>query len=58
MEASGGHAHRHRERMIAVHIIRKTMVLVMMKTMVLDGMMPALSLHSQVIGPPMSRPCQ
>ena len=44
--------------MIAVHIIRKTMVLVMMKTMVLDGMMPALSLHSQVIGPPMSRPCQ
>ena len=41
MEASGGHAHRHRERMIAVHIIRKTMVLVMMKTMVLDGMMPA-----------------
>lgn len=32
------------------------MVLVMMKTMVLDGMMPALSLHSQVIGPPMSRP--
>ena len=58
MAASGGHAHRQRVRMIAVHIIRKTMVLVMVKTMVLDDMMPALSLHSQVMGPPTSRPCQ
>ena len=55
MAASGGHAHRQRARMIAVHITRKTMVLVMVKTMVLDGMMPALILHSQVIGPQMSR---
>ena len=41
--------------MIAVHITRKTMVLVMVKTMVLAGMMPGWILHSQVMGPPMSR---